>query len=76
MSEVYEIIRRAKSIPLDELVLRSSQPPEAVTREVRMLAEDGVIEVKGDMPASADMLAHASDITVMLTSKGISRITA
>jgi hypothetical protein len=76
MSEVYEILLSAKSIPLDELVLRSSQSPEAVTHEVRMLAKGGLVEVKGDIPASADMLAHASDTIVMLTAKGISANTA
>jgi hypothetical protein len=76
MSEVYEIIRSAKSIPLDELVLRSSQPPEAVTHEVRMLAEGGLIKVKGDIPADANLLAHASGTIIMLTSKGISANTA
>jgi predicted transcriptional regulator len=75
MSEVFEIIRSAKSIPLDELVLRSSQPPEAVTHEVRMLARDGLIQVNGNIPAGAELVASASDTIVMLTSKGIAAST-
>jgi len=72
MSQIYEIIRRAGRIPLDELVLRSSQPPEAVTKELRMLMDDGWIYVKGDLPEAADAAARSGDTIVMLSSKGIS----
>ena len=76
MSQVYEIIRRAGRIPLDELVLRSSQPPEAVTDELRQLAKEGWVKIMGDIPAVAEMPARAGDTIVMLTSKGISANTA
>jgi len=76
MSDVFEIIRGAKSIPLDELVVRSSQPPEAVTHELRALAEEGLIQVKGHIPAGAELAAQASDTIVMLTSKGIAASTS
>jgi hypothetical protein len=71
MSEVFEILRSAKSIPLDELLVRSSQPPEAVTHEIRMLAKEGLIQVNGQIPTVADLGAQASKTIVMLTSKGI-----
>lgn len=71
MSEVYEIIRSAKRIPLDELVLRSSQSPEDITREVRYLAKEGLIDVIGVIPEEAAALARASSTFVMLSSKGI-----
>jgi predicted transcriptional regulator len=76
MSDVFEIIRRAKSIPLDELVLRSSQAPEVVTQQLRMLADKGLIHVKGDIPSNGDLLSRASGTVVMLSSKGISANTA
>ena len=76
MSEVFEIIRQTKSIPLDELVLRSSLPPAAVSHEIRMLVNEGLIHVKGDIPSGDDLLARASGTIVMLSSKGISANTA
>lgn len=76
MSDVFEIIRHAKSIPLDELVLRSSLPPEVVSHQVRMLADDGLVHVKGDIPSGGDLLSRASGTIVMLSSKGISANTA
>jgi hypothetical protein len=76
MSQIYEIIRSAKSIPLDELALRSAQPPEALTRELRRLTDEGWVRVIGDIPARPDLLSRASSTIVMLTSKGISANTA
>jgi hypothetical protein len=76
MSQIYEIVRRAGRIPLDELVLRSSQPPEAVNRELRMLMAEGWVQLKGDLPEAADMAERAGDTIVMLSSKGISANTA
>ncbi len=76
MSDVFEIIRHAKSIPLDELVLRSSQAPEVVTQQVRMLAHEGLIHVDGDIPADRDLVSRASGTIVMLSAKGISSNTA
>jgi len=76
MSRVYEIVRKAGRIPLNELVLRSSQSPEAVTDELRMLTADGLIEVKGDIPPVAEMFTRGGDTLVMLTSKGFSANTA
>ena len=76
MSDVFEIIRHAKSIPLDELVVRSSQEPEVVTQQVRMLANEGLVHVRGDIPADRDLVSRASDTIVMLSAKGISANTA
>ncbi len=76
MSDVFEIIRHAKSIPLDELVLRSSLPPEVVSHHVRLLHGEGLIDVKGEIPSGGDLLSRASDTIVMLSSKGISANTA
>ena len=76
MSEVYEIIRRAGRIPLDELVLRSSQPAPTVVQELRLLVKEGWVEIKGDIPPVEDIPARASSTIVMLTSRGISANTA
>jgi hypothetical protein len=76
MLDVFEIIRHAKSIPLDELVLRSSLPPEVVSHQVRRLVDEGLINVKGDIPSGGDLLSRASGTIVMLSSKGISANTA
>jgi predicted transcriptional regulator len=76
MSDVFEIIRHAKSIPLDELVVRSSQEPEVVTQQVRMLANEGLVHVSGDIPADRDLVSRASGTIVMLSAKGISANTA
>jgi hypothetical protein len=76
MSDVFEIIRHAKSIPLDELVLRSSHPPEAVTEQLRALANEGLIHVRGNIPADPDSVSRASSTIVMLSAKAISANTA
>lgn len=76
MSDVFEIIRHAKSIPLDELVLRSSQAPEVVTQQLRALANEGWIHVRGDIPADSESVSRASSTIVMLSAKGISANTA
>jgi len=76
MSQVYEIIRRAGRIPLDELVLRSPQPQDVVVRELRQLENEGLVHISGQIPSTGQMPETSSDIVVVLTSKGISANTA
>ena len=72
MSEVFDIVSRAGRIPLSELVLRSSQPPEALTEELLRLRQQGLVEVNGDIPTDKAALENARSVLVALTNKGFS----
>lgn len=74
MDGVYEIIKLAGRIPLDELVLRSSQPPQAVTESIQQLKEKGLISVTGPMPATPDEAVKAGDTIIELTTRGFSAL--
>jgi hypothetical protein len=76
MSQVFEIIKRAGRIPLDELVLRSSEPPEVVADELRMLEKDGWIQITGDIPPPDELRTRAGDTLIMLTSRGLSALSS
>jgi hypothetical protein len=76
MSRVYEIMKQTKKMPLDELALRSSLPAALVIQEVKMLAEDGLIQLMGELPLPANLTERGGDVIVMLSPKGISANTA
>jgi len=72
MDGVYEIIKHAGRIPLDELVLRSSEPPEKVTQTINMLVEKGIVSVTGPLPTTPQDAAQAKDTVIELTTRGLS----
>lgn len=72
MDDVYDIIRHAGRIPLAELVLRSSDPPEAVTKSIEMLIRKGLVSVRGPMPSDPAELGDAKDTIIELTTRGFS----
>jgi hypothetical protein len=47
MDGIYEIIKQAGRIPLNELVLRSSENPTQVTEAVKKLVDSGLVKVHG-----------------------------
>lgn len=76
MDGVYDIIRLAGRIPLDELVLRSSDSPEMVTRSIQQLKDKGLVTITGPFPTTPDQAAKAGDTIIELTSRGFSALAA
>lgn len=74
MSQVYEIIKRAGRIPLDELVLRTSQGFEVVADELRALENEKLISIEGGIPDAAELPTRAAGTIIMLTHRGFSAL--
>jgi hypothetical protein len=64
MTDVLDIVKQARRIPLSELILRSSESPQNVTEAVRWLQEKGLVTVRGGLPDNPEQLQEA-DTTVV-----------
>lgn len=68
MGGVYEIIKQAGRIPLDELVVRSSDNPADVAEAVKSLAKQGLVNVHGQpLPQSGYAADAAAETTIEIS---------
>ena len=67
MDHVYDIIKQAGRIPLNELALRSSESAEDVNKAVRLLVERGLVRVSGKLPVGAADAPLAGDTVIEVT---------
>lgn len=68
MDGVYEIIKQAGRIPLDELVVRSSEDPAQVAKAVKSLADRGLVSVHGrPLPQTGEAAAVAAETTIEIS---------
>ena len=68
MDGVYEIIKQAGRIPLDELVVRSSENAAKVTETVKSLAERGLVKLHGPpLPQAPEDAATAGSTTIEIS---------
>ncbi len=71
MASVFDVLKSSGgSIPLDELVLRSSGSPEHVAESVSALQQSGVVKVTGPIPYDAASVSQAAETTVELADMG------
>lgn len=68
MDGVYDIIKQAGRIPLDELVVRSSENPTQVAETVKSLADRGLVKLHGQpLPETGEAAATAAETTIEIS---------
>ena len=63
MSTVFDLVKAAGSIPLDELTVLSSEPAEAVRQVVEELQREGLVKVKTPDQATDEGPAEVVELT-------------
>ncbi len=74
MASVFEVLGQSGRIPLDELVLRSSESADSIVKRLHELRDQGLVRLDGAIPSSGDGLDGSSDTVVELTRTGVRQV--